>query len=263
MNAPIRINGRGISEEDISREMQYHPAPSIEAARYEAAVALSVRELLLAEAVRLAIGPGAGDGQEIRADDDRIAALLEREVECPQPTEAECRAWYARNPQRFRAPSEYEVSHILRPAPNDDADARARARNRCRRILSLLAAAPDRFEELARIHSRCPSAKDGGRLGTIGPGQTSPEFERALERLPVGEIAAHPLETRYGFHIVLLHARRPGRPRAFEEVHERIASYLRESVWRRAVSQYIRVLAGRAEIHGIDLDAADSPLLRA
>lgn len=262
MSAAIHINDRVITDDAINREMQHHPAPNPEEAWRQAAIALSVRELLLDEADRLGITQGSVAEEGVSADESRIAKLLAREIECPQPSEAECRVWYDKNCDQFRSAARYQVSHILRPAPAGDAEARAQARNRCKRILRVLAREPERFVTLARRYSRCSSAEQGGYLGTIGPGQTCTEFEQALVRLPVGEISVYPLETRYGFHVVYLHERKPGRLLAFDEVHERIASYLRESVWRRAVSQYIRILAGRAEIRGIDLDAAETPLIQ-
>lgn len=260
--AAIRINDRSITDDDINREMQHHPADSAEEARRQAAVALSVRELLLAEADRLGIDGARAAEEGTTIEEARIRELLDREVECPEPDEDACRNFFDKNRDRFRTPPAYDVSHILRPAATDDAAGRSRARARCKRILRVVQADPERFARLARRHSRCPSAEAGGHLGVIGPGQTSPDFERALERAPVGEPSRHPLETRYGFHVVWLHARDPGRPLTFDEAHGRIASYLRESVWRRAVSQYVRVLAGRNEIHGVDLGATDNPLVQ-
>jgi len=54
----------------------------------------------------------------------------------------------------------------------------------------------------------------------------------------------------------------PGRKLDFVQVRESIATYLSERVQARALAQYVRVLAGKAEIEGIDLDAAASPLLQ-
>lgn len=260
--AAIRINDRAISDDEINREMQHHPADSAEEARRQAAVALSVRELFLAEADRLGVDGSAAAQEGVTLEEARIRELLEREVECPEPGTDECRRFFEKNQDRFRTSPEYDVSHILRPAATDDAAGRSYARARCKRILRVVQADPSRFAGLARRHSRCPSAEAGGHLGVIGPGQTSPDFERALERAPVGEPGRYPLETRYGFHVVWLHARDPGRPLTFDEAHDRIASYLRESVWRRAVSQYVRVLAGRNDIHGVDLGATDNPLVQ-
>jgi peptidyl-prolyl cis-trans isomerase C len=45
-------------------------------------------------------------------------------------------------------------------------------------------------------------------------------------------------------------------------VRERIATWLREASWRRAVHQYIAVLAGRARIEGFTLAGADGALVQ-
>jgi len=49
---------------------------------------------------------------------------------------------------------------------------------------------------------------------------------------------------------------------SFESMHEAIAAYLEERAWRRAVAQYIALLAGGAEIRGVRMDGARSPLVR-
>ncbi len=258
---PIRINNHMVTEEDIAREMQYHPAENLREARHQAALALSIRALLVSEAERLGITGKVADNMPA-GEDDRIRTLLERELNIPEPDETACRNYFSKNRSRFHGPSRYQVSHIFRPAPADDADARAAARNRCRRLIRVLRAEPQRFGRLARRHSRCPSAEMDGLLGEVMPGQTCSEFERALEHLPAGEVSAYPIETRYGFHVIWLHQKKSGEHLLFETVRPVIEEYLRESVWRRAVSQYLRILAGRAEIHGIELDVSKSPLVQ-
>ncbi len=60
----IRVNGRVITDEEVAREAQHHPAASLEEALREAAVALVVRELLLEEAAALGLGgPSGEEGQ--------------------------------------------------------------------------------------------------------------------------------------------------------------------------------------------------------
>lgn len=256
----IRVDGRTIDAQAVDREAQYHAAPSLAEARRRAAQALVVRELLLAEAGRQGI---AGDDTEpATRDEARIRVLIERNVALPEPTEADCRRYYASNPGRLRIADTHDLSHILIPAPADDAEARARARRAATDLCAMLRAEPQRFAELARKHSRCPSREAGGHLGLVGRGQTAPEFERALSRLPVGTVPGHPVETRYGFHVVLIHARQVGQPLAFDACRARIAEYLRENVRRRAISQYIRLLAANHDIEGFDLGAATSPLVR-
>jgi peptidyl-prolyl cis-trans isomerase C len=110
--------------------------------------------------------------------------------------------------------------------------------------------------------SACPSAAQGGNLGQITPGQTVPEFETFLYNLEEGQICPVPVKTRFGYHVLRLDRRIEGRQLPFEAVRDKIAEYLREHVWRRAISQYLQLLVGEAEIRGIELNGASSPLVQ-
>jgi peptidyl-prolyl cis-trans isomerase C len=83
----------------------------------------------------------------------------------------------------------------------------------------------------------------------VSKGETVPEFEDAVLRLPVG-LADLPVKTRYGFHVVEVIQRVEGTLLQFDAVHERIAEYLEERSRRRALSQYIRLLARRGRDQG-------------
>lgn len=63
------------------------------------------------------------------------------------------------------------------------------------------------FEELARLYSNDFSASKGGDLGWIYPGDTVPEFERAMNELPIGQVS-EPIETPFGFHLILVKERK-------------------------------------------------------
>ena len=187
-----------------------------------------------------------------------IRALIEREVAVPEPDEATCRRYYARNQARFRSPDIYEASHILFAAVASDREAFAQARADAEAVLAALQERPESFATLAEAYSRCPSAAQGGNLGQLTRGQTTPEFERALLALTPGELTAEPVATRYGFHVIRLDRKHEGRALPYEAVASRIADYLRESVRRRADAQYIARLASAARIEGIELAGADA-----
>jgi peptidyl-prolyl cis-trans isomerase C len=84
----------------------------------------------------------------------------------------------------------------------------------------------------------------------------------ALGTMAEGELSARPVESRFGYHIILLERRIAGTQLPFEMVRERIAAWLEASSWSKAVAQYVKILAGRAKIVGIDISAADSPLIQ-
>lgn len=263
--AAVTVNGAAIDEAQIATEMQNHPAATPGEARTEATRALVVRELLLQEARRLGYAPDPrrlAEGKRESEDDSLIRQLLDDQLELPEADEATCRHYYENNRQRFRTADLYEAAHIFFPADPEDDAARREAESRAKATLAELTEAPARFAELARARSACPSAGDGGSLGRVTRGQTLPEFESFLDALEPGQLCPVPVATRYGLHVVRLDRRRPGEQLPFEAVHARIAAYLRERVWHRAVAQYLRVLAGRAEIRGFEMDGARSPLVQ-
>jgi peptidyl-prolyl cis-trans isomerase C len=264
---PVFVNGVEISDHAINAELQHHPAGSVEEARGAAARALAVRELLLQAAARCGIDrpePPAGDDAEVRetADEGLIRTLLAREVRTPEPDRETCRRFYAQNLERFRSPDLFEAAHMLFPADPKDPDASARAKKQASVALREVLAAPARFAELARELSACSSSAQGGNLGQISRGQTVPEFETFLFNLEPGQICPLPVNTRFGYHVLRLDRRIDGRQLPFEAVEDKIAAYLRDHVWRRAVSQYLQLLVGQAEIRGIELKGASTPLVQ-
>lgn len=257
----VRVNGVQIPRDVIAREVQYHPARNPAESLKAAALALVVRELLLQEARRLQVGAeplSDAAGRCETAEEAAVRALVEREVQTPTADAATCRRYYEQNRQSFRSPDIFEAAHILFAASKADAQTYAQARAAAESTLAVLTEHPERFAELARAHSDCSSGLQGGNLGQITEGQTTPEFEHALFALAPGSIAPEPVATRYGFHIVRLDRKHEGRDLPFELVADRIAEYLQETVQRRALAQYIARLATAARIEGVDLASAES-----
>jgi peptidyl-prolyl cis-trans isomerase SurA len=94
--------------------------------------------------------------------------------------------------------------HILVKVNEVTADAEAKLKiDRIRERLDLGA----KFEEQARLNSEDASAGKGGDLGWLSPGDTVPDFERAMERLKPGEVSA-PVRTQFGWHLIQVQDRR-------------------------------------------------------
>ena len=226
---------------------------------------LAVRELLLQRAGELGLLEGGAARTAVdfasRDDEDRvIALLLEREVATPEPTEDECRRFFAAHPDRFRSGDLVEVRHILFAVTPGTPVAPLRAR--AEEVLVGLRTDPAPFAERAAALSNCPSGQQGGNLGQFGRGEMVAEFDAAVFDGEATGILPRLVATRFGFHIVDVVHRLPGRRLPFEAVEASVASYLARRVEADALRQYVAVLAGRATIEGVTLDAAATPLVQ-
>ncbi|HMM63243.1 MAG TPA: peptidylprolyl isomerase [Mesorhizobium sp.] len=218
----------------------------------------ATRELLRQRAVAVGLLETAAEDEA--AVDAAIEALLEREVATPVPTEAECRRYYEQNRREFESGDLVNARHILfQVTPQVNVP---QMRARAEQTLNELLARPDRFAALAAELSNCPSGQQGGNLGQVGRGDTVPEFEQALFKLGPTGILRELVKTRYGFHVVAIDRRIPGNLLPFEMVRERIAERLAAAVEEKALRQYVSVLAGQAEVEGVDLAASASPLVQ-
>jgi len=110
--------------------------------------------------------------------------------------------------------------------------------------------------------SNCPSGQDGGNLGQLSRGACVPEFEQAVFGSAATGLLKRLVNTRFGFHIVIIDRRVAGRQVPFEAVRAKIADHLSERVRSKALQQYVAVLAGAADVSGVELGAAASPLVQ-
>ena len=104
--------------------------------------------------------------------------------------------------------SQHKVSHILISVNKDKSQ--ERALQEVQRLRDRIIAGEVTFEDVARANSQDPlSAAEDGDLGWVGPNQLAPEFEKAMNALPVGEIS-QPVRTAYGYHLIKVDTRRKG-----------------------------------------------------
>lgn len=259
----MRVNDTHIDETAVAAETaRMSGAPDAEAA---ARRALVIRELLLQRAGEVGLLEGGARRTAVafasrEAEDALIERLLESEVRVPAATPEECRRHYEAHPERFGAGALVEASHILFAVTRGTPVALLRAK--AEETLAELRAHPERFAQRASELSNCPSGAQGGNLGQFGRGQMVPEFETAVFGNDVVGVLPQLVATRYGFHIVRVDHRIAGRALPFEQVERDVAVSLEAQVTARALRQYVEVLAGRAEIEGVDIDATASPLVQ-
>lgn len=254
----VVVNGETIPSAVIAAEAQNHAAPKDKPgiAWRKAAQALAIRALLLQEVRTRGL---TADPQELAPgrweteDEALIRALLDQALTVPPVTEADVRAAWARDPDRYRSAPLWDVSHILCACDPRDVLARDEAEARARVILARLGQDARSFAEGAR-DSDCGSKAHGGHLGQIGPGDTVPEFETALRGLSEGQTTPAPVLSRHGWHIIRLNAVARGQVLPYETVRPRIAEALEVAAWARASREFVAGLAQRATITGASLD---------
>ena len=257
----IRVNQTEFDETAIVKEMQYHTADTHTESKNKACESLIISELLKQRAEELDLTGEDSSGIEDSANEAFLEALLDTEVEVPSASEEDCRQYFEANPKKFMTTPLLDARHILLDAAPEDATARSEAIELAEQLIKRLQADIKSFEELAKLHSKCPSAETGGHLGQLGKGQTVPEFERQLFNCSEG-LASSPIESRYGVHVVYLNHKEEGRALPYEMVKNRIGDYLNEKVRRKAVAQYIHTLIAKADIDGFDFSVSNSPLVQ-
>ncbi len=57
------------------------------------------------------------------------------------------------------------------------------------------------FADVARQHSSCPSGRQGGELGTFGPGQMVKEFDDVVFSGELNTVLG-PVQTQFGYHLL-------------------------------------------------------------
>ncbi|MEZ5667519.1 MAG: peptidylprolyl isomerase [Alphaproteobacteria bacterium] len=146
-------------------------------------------------------------------------AYLDNEIQS-QLTDEVLQARY--DEQIGAAPEEFEVraSHIL-----------VETKEEAEEIIGLLDGGAD-FATLAAERSTGPSGPSGGDLGYFGAGPTRmvPEFEQAAFALEIGHYSEEPVQTQFGWHVILVTDKRAVEKASFEEVRDQLRGEMANQV---------------------------------
>jgi peptidyl-prolyl cis-trans isomerase C len=204
------------------------------------------------------------DGVISEAAASAIDALLEQNLKLPEPSEGACRRHHAAHESAYRTGERARVRHILfAVTPGVDVVAlRRQAEPIFLDVRCHDGQASSAFADAARKWSNCPSGQRGGELGWLESVDCAPEFARELfGHVEVG-VLPRLVHSRFGLHVVEVLEREPGVAQPFESVRGAVAMALRQQAFVTALRQYLRLLAGEATVEGVELDAADTPLVQ-
>jgi len=162
-------------------------------------------------------------------------------------SEKESRAYYDSNLESFKKPEQVRASHILiKVDPGADEAKKAEARTKIESLQAKLKNGED-FGAVAKEYSEGPSGPKGGDLGFFGRGQMVKPFEETAFSMKPGQVSGM-VETRFGYHLIMVTERTPESTLSYEEVKDRLEQYLKQQKVQEEIAAYVETLKDKAKI---------------
>ena len=152
-------------------------------------------------------------------------------------SEEDAAEYYDENIEKFKVGDMVSAKHIL-----------VETRKEALKIKWEIESRQISFSDAALKYSMCPSNMNGGSLGTFGRGKMVIPFEEAAFNTPINKIT-NPVETEFGFHLILVEDFRSGYTKEFEDVKEEIINLLKK---RQELDNYRKILGRIKEKYYID-----------
>ena len=189
---------------------------------------------------------------QMKADAKRdiaIGRLIDAEIASRialKPTQVE--DFYKNNQAQFTQAERVRASHILIKFPEGaDAAAKAQAKTKAQTILKQVKAGKD-FAALAKQHSEDPgSATNGGDLGFFEQGRMVGPFNDVAFSLKPGA-TSDLVETEFGYHIIRVAEKQPGRTVPLEEVRPKVEQYLENLNKETETDAFVKSLRAKGKV---------------
>jgi peptidyl-prolyl cis-trans isomerase C len=186
------------------------------------------REALLDELIQIRLLTNEAEATGL-VNDEALAAELELQrmqtvarqmisahLDNNPVSDTELREAYEQNQEQL-AGTQYKARHIL---VEEEAEAVE--------IIEALAQGAD-FEELARTSSTGPSGPNGGDLGWFTADRMVPPFASAVQSMEVGTFSQQPVQTRFGWHVILLEEKSDQQTPDLEAVRDDVTAIVTQS----------------------------------
>jgi peptidyl-prolyl cis-trans isomerase C len=238
------IDGKPVSEAELalalqSVDQQYSQLPP---EQRRAAAFMAIME------IRLLADKAVAEGLDKDPDFQRRMAFLQQRALHSEVidkdvgakiTDADVRARYDKQMADTPPVNEVKARHIL-----------VKTKEEAEAIVKQLDGGGD-FQKLANEHTTDPSGKTtGGDLGYFAPGQMVPEFEKAAFTLNVGQYTKEPVQSQFGWHIIMVEDKRAQQPPAYDTVRDEV----RNLVFREKYFAMVTDLRKAAKVDVTDPD---------
>ena len=152
-------------------------------------------------------------------------------------TEEEIQKYYEENKEMFKSAETVSARHILVDGLEQMQEIKTEIDNGMS------------FEEAAQKYSKCPSAAQGGSLGSFTRGRMVPEFEEAAFQLKVNEIS-EPIKTQFGYHLIQLDEKSSEDVKSLEESKHLIVKNL---LHQKQNEKYINTITDLKDKYSIEV----------
>ena len=239
------VDGENITKQDIEMIVQ---DPRVDLNKIPAEARTQVidqainKKLLAKKALKDGIekDPQYAEAMSKIKEDLAFQVWQKNEVDKLKFSDAEKKDFYEKNKDKFNIPETFEASHIL-------VDTETEAQS----IINELNKAQNKetkFKELAKSKSKDPSKANGGFLGKFAAEQMVPEFANAVKMLQKGGFSKSPVKSQFGYHVILLKDRFPGKALSYNEVEGEINQVLIGNSFGKKVKELIQDLRKDAKI---------------
>ncbi len=190
------------------------------------------RELLVQEAKQKKLDQSADFTKQLATIKKTLLtqAAVQDFIKSSPVTDADLQAEYDKNVAA--SGSEYKARHIL-----------VKTAEEAKQVISELAAGAD-FAELAKTKSTGPSGPQGGDLGWFAAGQMVAPFSEAVIALEDNKFTQEPVQTQFGYHVILREGARSQTPPPFESIKEQI----RPMIQRQKLQEFLTGLRTKAKV---------------
>ncbi len=250
------VNGKNITDAQVQEVLmqgtqgRFNQLPADEQSKLSKRVidGLISQELVFDDAKKIGVLESNEYKKELADVMERIKIQLaakvweKKQFDKVKVAEKDVKAYFQSHPEEFTEKEKVRASHILLKT-EDEANA----------VIKELTSLKDgalmaKFAEVAKAKSTGPSGPKGGDLGFFAQGQMVPAFNDAAFGMKKGEMTKKPVQTQFGYHVILVTDKQPGKDLPFEEVKGFIEQKLKVEAFKEQMQAKMDELKKNAKI---------------
>jgi len=243
------VNGQSITDEDLAVIMRAMPGASytqLPKDTQKKVLDQAIDRVLLTDYAKksgIEKSKDYTEGLKKLKDDLALEIWMKEQFDATKVPESEIKKFYEENKDKFKQPEIVRARHILVKEKGEAEDI----------IEELIKTPSDKqialFEEISSKKSLDKAAAQrGGDLGWFDKNQMVPEFTKAAFGMKPGEITKTPVQTQFGYHVIMVEDKKPEQTLSYADVKTRIEQQLKVEEFRDEIATKAKSLRKSAKI---------------